>query len=100
MRLCFSVMLPFKRPVSGGTVASRWLEVRRQGILDKVRRHSGYVFYVVFVRGGEASREKKTVFCKVGELQISDPIVSLTSGGGRRESLAAGMTGTNLRGEI
>jgi hypothetical protein len=50
-----------------------------------------------FVEVGFLRKERTTLY-KVGKLQISDPMVSLTSG--VVEGLAIGMTETNLQGEI
>jgi hypothetical protein len=54
--------------------------------------------YVALVRGGGVSQEKEDDTLQSGKLQISDPMVSLTSG--VVEGLAIGMTETNLQGEL
>lgn len=97
MRLCFPVMLSLKSSVCCGTVASRWLEMRGQRILDKVR-HSEFVLLCRACLWRWGFSGKRVHFYKVGKLQISDPTVSLTSG--VVEGLAIGMTETNLQGEI
>jgi hypothetical protein len=80
MRLSFSVVLPLESCICWRTIASRWLEMRRQRILHEVRHSEMSLFVQYSFVEVRFFKGNKTILYIVGSFGLATLIVRLMSG--------------------